>query len=427
METLENIDINTLPQLLVDSGLDSIVQTQVGVTRNTQKDRLEIVGSSQKILLDDQGGLDRVRGGDIGFLFGILARSSGMPGDFSATDLLKSLKFAQAVFSEVDFTQQFNPNVILQKLVSLEDRSIPVSYGSTSGINFAEVLETAICSEAVREKGVQSSVVFDFEGADSPQSRQIFEASMRALPVRLRERALNFITQVDGALINSRLKATKELVAQLPDLPQIEFIDGIEVFRALGEDFTIAQLLLMAKIAGQNPKLFINSEKGVVTPISIARKAQKLKEPFKYLRGGVVGFIDRGFKPAGFSYYAREARIGMKPGVVVTPFKLTDKANIYKILAPTAALFSAERNQGIILAPITRQRIQTRIIEGVGENLDPIALGILAADQPLSFQKLVRAFREVCRVLTVDEAIEKGEVDSRFFIEDFFNLKEEYE
>lgn len=340
--------------------------------------------------------------------------------DVTAVDLLREKAFRMAC-STVLGGENLGSNLFLRQLADLPINLVPVFYGSTSGINFAEVLETAFCSKVLIEQGFNSSVVFDFESLASTRSRAIFTSYREILNESLQKQADRFLTD-NQSLISARLQAIENLLAEVGDLPKIDFIDGLDVFRQLDNDFpfTLGQLLLMTRIAGQNPRLFSAKDKFTGQPIVFDKDNLLQKtglNDIEAIRQTVGQFLGTTRQPAGFSYYARDARIGQFDGVIGIPFKLTDKANIYKIMEPLGSLFSPDQGRGMVLLPISRLRIQSRFIS---EPVDPVVLGILATNNQLAFQRLVRDVQKDFRVLSADQAVAAGTKDKKLFLEGYF-------
>lgn len=420
----EQINIDNIQALMGSSGLDLFVTALMQQTRSGQ-DQLKIttVDQTRSILIDQQSGLDRFLSEMEFFMRKITHTVAPVRGNFDAWQLLGNPRFMQACASEVDLNQDLAGNQFLTQVVGLPAGTIPVFYGSTAGINLAELLETSLSAKFLKQKGINCEVVFDFEAIESRESQAIFDQSMKALPLSLREKALNF-SQGFSRRIDGRLAATEDLLARMDGLPKVNLVDGVTLFDKLRDNFTLGQLLLMARIAGNNPKLFEGTRRSVslVDFLSDNLPTQlQSKSIMDLLKIPVSKVMDNGFKPAGFTYYAREARIARFTGVCGYIFKLTDKANIYKILLDCGCLFDPVQRQGAILLPVTRQRIQ--IGDGLVKPIDPIALKFLSEDQPETFQALVRDFQKTSQVLTPAQ-VRMADLNSRNFMADsYFNLE----
>lgn len=427
LETKTEINIDLIPSFLLESGISALINT-TAVVGSTRKGGTQLVldGVAKRVMIPDGGGLQHIRAGGARFFLDRLVDTADvLKGDLTAPQLLSHPQFRDACLCEVDLETPLVVNTIMRRIVGIDCGRLPVFYGSTAGINFAEVMETALCAKEAQTIGIDAEVVFDFESAQSRESDLIFRESVAALPSRLREKVVNFSTAFSGGLIESRLEAVQNLLGKVGELPPIKFIEGLEIFRILGDRFTIGQLLVLARIAGRDPRLFTSHE----VPFSASLLCDSLAcERFKessfidLFKKPVSFSFDFGFKPAGFTYYARDAIIGKSDGVVGFPIKLTDAANIYKIMLSTGSLFNPQKGNGAILFPITRMRIQ---MEPFGKPVDPTVLKILADDQPEAFVKLARAFQSAFRVLTPEEAIDAGTKDVKFLIKEYFNLEED--
>lgn len=425
----EKINLSQIPDLLVQTGIAPIISVQNGQTRDNARPRLEITGPFKRVFEVDETVLSQIESGNIDTLMQALVKTSPrfINKSFSAPALLELPEFRAACLSEINPRQPLSPNKFLAAQMS-DPGKIPVFYGSTAGINFAEVVETALCAQTIFDQGSQSGVLFDYESKNTPKSQEIFVNSRTILPSYLQERVDNFIKDTEGGLIGARLRATRLLLQDL-SLPKFQFIDGRDIFANLSGDFpfSIGQLLLMAKMAG-DPKLILSTNtQGKEFSFNSADIAKQLdSNPFVGLSTSVTELLKSPRRPAGFAYYARDARIALFEGVIGIPFKLTEMANIYKILYPIGGLYNQDSNRGAILLPIQRQRILYRLSPSSikGEAVDPVALYVLASDQMSSFINLMADFRSNCRVLTPDEAIKSGTTDNKMFIDQYFNLKE---
>lgn len=419
-ETLQQINIEELPAFIEGCGISGLlgVGLQIGTTRKGSM-RLDIIGPAKKLALDDQSGLDQIEGGDLRFLIDKMVKvSNKLPGDFSAPDLLQIPQFKGACLSNIEFDRNFVANEFMQRVGNLSENQVPVFYGSTAGINFAEVLETSLCAENLRGRGANASVVFDYDGLKSPESSRIFYESIAVLPLLLREKAINFVSEAGEGFIKERLQSTKKLLDRVENLPAVSFVDGLDIFRALGSKLSVGKLLTIARLAGNDPRIFSQND------IPYTANSFFFNSKRAFFDCTVGEMIELNFKPAGFAYYAREAVIGSLGGIVGVPFKLTEAANIYKILLSCNSLFNFSSGDGAIIMPITRNRIQSRVSE---KPIDPIVLKFLADEQPEGFSNLVRDFTAQFKVLSPKEAELIGTVDRKYIIEDYFDLGEKDE
>lgn len=409
------ISIDTIASLIRESGITSFagLEARVGKTR-AGDDQIEITGLSKKVSLNSGNGLEQIRKGDLKLLIERLATAAAvLPGNIEAPQLLRQSRFKQSCISEISLAENLTVNSFAGEVAGISPQQTPVFYGSTSGINFAEVLETALCARVLQERGLKAAVVFDFDADPSDESSNIFFDSVTALPLPLRERVTRFRQDTEGGLMGGRLKAVRELLGRVEGLPEINLVDGRDVFATLGNRFTLGQLLVLARLAGNDPRLFEDQGR----PIS-ARALLSAGNSLEFLTKPVSEFIESGIKPAGFTYYAREAVTGTLGGISGRPLKLTEKANIYKIMLSTTALFDENTGQGTVFFPISRFRIPAGVS---GRPVDPIALNVLADENPGKFQDLIRDFRANFQVLTPEQAKIEGTADKRFPVEQYFN------
>lgn len=422
-------------ELIERSGLRGLfgVQTGQSLTRTGKKEQLIFQGLEKTVVLDPDNGLDRLLL-DSRFLLNKLISLVPIPPrlkmDCGSTDLLQEQLFARSCLSEVNAgVFPLQGNSLLCALGQLDPRVIPVAYGSTAGINFAEVLETALVAQEASKKLAQETVIlFDYDGQPSTISRTIFGGSLVSLPPRLRERAINFRAATGADLMAGRIRATRDLLIKIEGLPEVVLVDLLDYFRSLGERFSVGQLLALAKIAGSDPILFHTSVRELRTNMilgDINGRSGLFDNGINALSTPVSALIDQhNLRPGGLTCYALQTMIARENGVVVLPFKLTPNANIYKILQSTGVLFDGDKQNGAILAPISRLRIKSR---GSNQPIDPVALAVLALDQPTNFQTLVSDIKAGFRVLQPEQAIQKGVGDVPFLIESYFNLQEEDE
>lgn len=417
MTTVEQeTDVDQIPALLSESGISGLFNLQVKVSKTRAgDDQLEITGPAKKLSLNTGNGLRQIQKGDLKLLVERLVTATAvLPGNIEAPKLLEQERFKRACLSEVCLRNGLSTHKFAGEVVGIDPNQIPVFYGSTSGINFAEVLETALCARALQDRGFNAAVIFDFDATPSDESNNIFFDSVTVLPPSLRERTMRFRQDTEGGLMGGRLKAVRELLGQVEGLPEVNLVDGRNVFATMGNRFTLGQLLVLARLAGNDPRLF--EDNGV--PVS-ARTLTSTSNSLEFLTRPVSGFINSGVKPAGFTYYAREAVMGSLGGVAGRPLKLTEKANIYKVMLSTTALFNETSSQGTVFFPISRFRIPAGVF---GRPVDPIALKVLADENPGKFQDLIRDFRAVFQVLTPEQAKIEGTADKRFPVEQYFNL-----
>lgn len=417
----EQKNIEQIPALLEESGMLRLVKARVnlGTTRQGAT-RLEIFGPGKMVFMDESSGLESIRQGRIKLLVENLVKANGaLPVNMTAPELLAVERFRQACVSEVLLPDFVAPNTFLQSLKSRGGGQIPIFYGSTAGINFAEVLETALAAKALNEKGIRSMVIFDFDGRKSCESDAIFFEGLRVLSGDLKERMVNL--SKEKGLMGARLESVKDLIERVPNFPEIDFVDGLDVFQILGGDFTLGQLLLMARMAGNDPRV-LTQESRIYTANTLLGDSEgricDVGHGLNTLRTSFAQVLSKRLLPAGFSYYARDAVIGKMPGIVGVPLKLTEAANIYKVMLTTDSLFNPATGSGALLLPITRFRIQSKLF---GRPIDPMVLRFLAEEEPESFCNLIGNFQAEFKVLTPDEAIAAGTSDRRFFIEDYFS------
>lgn len=331
-----------------------------------------------------------------------ISSAIGKPGaPVCSTDLLEQPEFQSSSLRQVT-SMSSTPNLVLKQFMRFPDR-IPVTYGSTSGINAAEVMETLLCAKESTALGKPSEVIFDFSGTDSPRSRQILAASLDIFADK--NNVLSFISSLGQTSQEQMLEAAEIIFNGQP----ISFIPSEAIFRKMGESFTMGKLLVLARLSGSDPKLFGD---------------MRSKDIFSRQRGIPLSTpICELDNPAGFAFYARGAVLGADfSGSYISPLKLTDKANIYKILSTYGALASQRGGEGVVLCPIQKHRIQTRqqINRQSGDPVDIRVLAYLSQISPDKFEVLANDFRNSCRVLSAGEAIEIGTTDKRFCVEDYF-------
>jgi hypothetical protein len=314
--------------------------------------------------------------------------------------------------SEINLAGAKRGNLFLTELTGIPATTIPCIYGSTNGLNLAELWETIICTEALKACGQEAWTIFGTGGHDSPRSREMFQDSFAALPTKFKKTFGQFRESLGRTLGEQRIDAARRLIKT----NKITFVPDEKIFAALGKNFSLGKLLLLAQIAGEDPKLF-----DTIRTSDLSAVCNQSKEGQKRLSGAVA---EIGSEPAGFTYYAREVIIAADfPGFTLMPFKLTTHANIYKILSGYGALAAQNEDRGAILCPLQRQRIQTaRQAEAGSDPCDVIVMAFLAKNFPENFARLTQDFAQTCRVLSPNEGIGLGTQDNRFIIENYFPL-----
>ncbi|KKQ75846.1 MAG: hypothetical protein US96_C0003G0004 [Candidatus Woesebacteria bacterium GW2011_GWB1_38_5b] len=400
----------TLEEQVVALGLDSKIAITPVVSKKGND--LILIDAGREFKLDAKSGLEVINGGNFSNLIRML--SHGFPGSqepASTPDLLNQSEFAEACLSQAVLGADLVGNTLLNKISGAPGEFIPVYYGSTDGINFAEVLETQLCAQALQARGLPSYVIFDTDGFDSGRNVQNAVNSSHVVPVSLEAEFEQFSLSLGDSTKDRSIEATKRLTND----GSIFFASNEEVFDAVGKNLSIGKLALLARLAGGDPKLFDSR-----TVSDILRKIDSLSPTID----PQTPVNQSGLKPAGFSMYAREAVISAEfKGVVGMPLKLTTHANIYKMLGRYGSLLSQRVNSGAILFPIQRQRIQTRAQSLAGTDpVDPVVLAFLSEKFPEALKKLKNDFIKNCQVLTPQKAIETGTGDNRFIIEDYFPI-----
>ncbi len=410
----QEIDINQIANILESSGISPLVKAEIGQTQ-AGRPRLTLTGAVKTVMSDEGSGLSRILEGDVGSFLSLLAKTIAIPGDLSSTQLLSREDVRSACVTEINLKNITRPLILTHR----DDGKLPVFYGSTAGINFAEVLETALCGKFLQEK-VDAKVYFDTDNRDSAESQAILIESVTMLPITLKEKINNFIQRNGQELFTARLMATLELLSQIEGIPEVEFSNIMTPFRLIKNQFTLGQLMLMAKAAGSDPKLF-ESKGQEIKVRDLIEKGVSQVNPFELLSKPVFDqFSTMG--PSGFTFYAREARLGQLYSLAV-PLKLTDKANIYKILLSMRSLYNDQTGLGITLMPISRMRILPRESRISTRPIDPVVLRIMSLEDPVGFQRLVTAFKDKFKVLSPDEAIKAGTGDIRFVATDFMKVE----
>ncbi len=402
--------------LIAAMGLDQRVVASADVSK-TGKSIVRLRGSVEMVA--DPGAVDNILDGDMPCLFRLLENCFVKDkGNFTATDLLERENFSKATLSNVALYPTVQGNEVLTKMQGLSGEVVPFTFGSTSGLNFAEVLESSICAQQAGEKlGRETVVLFGTDGHESSHADEMLEDSLKIIPSGQVAEFEQFSMQLGKTLSQQRVDAAKLLLGNfMGEVSLPVFVEETLVTKNVGERFTLGKLLLLAKLAGSDPVLF----KGRLGEEKSSRLLAK--EGINGRLGESVA--SQNGEMAGFGYYAREAVLAADfAGVVIYPLKLTTHANIYKILDSYGGLFSPDTNTGAILCPISRHRIQTRA--QARENSDPcdvVVLAFLASKFPEQFAKLVADFKKSCVVLSPEEAIAAGTRDTRFIVEEYFQL-----
>lgn len=419
-KNMKKIEIEQIPNILKASGISPLVKVEVGQTR-AGKPRLTLSGKEKILDITDGSGLPRILDGDINFLLTAAANTIAISGgDMSSIQLLEMAGFRSACVTEIDIKKVTRPLCFTHK----EDGKVPVVYGSTAGINIAEVLQTALCGNALQAK-IDSKVYFDIDGRDSVESQAILVESLATLPVTLKEKVARFIQGNGRNLFTARIIAVTELTGIISGIPDVQFFNVMTPFRAIKDKFTLGQLMLMAKTAGSDPKLFDDKFGKEVKTRDLISRFSASEDPTDLLKASIFDqFAD--LSPAGFTFYAREARLGQLY-TFAAPLKMTDKANIYKILLSMGSLYSPETGLGMILMPISRMRILSRESLLSTRPIDPVVLRIMSLEDPAGFQRLIQAFKREFKVLTPYEAISAGTKDIRFVATDYMDIGDKYE
>lgn len=361
--------------------------------------------------------LTQIQRGGADILLKVIARCfPGSNGDVDTRDLLTRGDYVASCLTEIA-PESRGGNASLNRLVGAAPGAIPVLYGSTSGINPAEVFETIVCAQAARARGWPAYTIFDSTGHENARAIRMLEASSQAIPGAMRAELKDFTLSLGQTWEDRRVQATRRLVGVASELP-VHFITAESTLAGLEREFSLAKLLLLTHLAGGQPLLFAGGWKEV-------RPKVVNHIPITDLARSVAEFaLSEKVEVAGFTYYARDAVLGADvSGATILPCKLTTHANIYKILEAYGSLWSQRADGGAILCPITRHRIQTR--EQAASGADPcdvIVVAFLAERFPEAYAQLVTDFAQSCKVLTPTEAIAAGTRDKRFIIEDYFPI-----
>ncbi len=283
-----------------------------------------------------------------------------------------------------------------------------VFYGSTSGLNIAELLETSLCADFLNSNGVPATVVFDHSGHNSQQASKIRADSVKSMIPDSNQVLFNsFLATLGKNAEDQTIAAAKMLTGN-----RVTFVKAEQIAESMGQKLNLFRLCVLAKISGNDPF------------VTTGKRASELLSNLSFTE--LLLPFGKREDLAGFSLYARDAILGSDPNCSYgVPLKLTDKANIYFLLEREKALLGQKKpDSGVLVMPITRHRIQTptQIALQTGDPVDPTVLAYLAQREPSSWQKLVTEFTDSCQVLTPDQAIQKGTGDVRFNIANYFNL-----
>lgn len=339
----------------------------------------------------------------------VIARAfPGPEQDTSAIDLLNREAFKTATLSEVVVSNVQQGNHFLNEVSGMPSSEVPVFYGSTDGLNLAEVWETALCAQSLTARGVPSYVLFDTGGHETRKANEMLVASERVIPTDKVDQFEAFKLSLGQSITQQRLNA-----AQLLTSSPLSFVTHEEIFKVVENELTIGKMALLARLTGGDPKIFQN--------LKHSQLMQLLDEHAIEPQALIPDIQD---EPAGFAMYAREALIAAEGhGHMAIPLKLTTHGNIYKLLERYGSLASQRPDGGTILCPITRHRIQTRGQALVSADpCDVLVLAFLSQEFPDQFATLKSDFENTCTVLTAEQAIDKGTVDKRFIVEDYFPL-----
>ncbi|KXK08794.1 MAG: hypothetical protein UZ21_OP11001000349 [Microgenomates bacterium OLB22] len=161
-------------------GAEGKVSVTTGTTRSGRP-RIELHGPAKKTLIDDLGVVERMLRGDFMLTASLLAKTlDTIQAQVNTTDLLRRPAFEQSdLFSK---KAGGNGNELLNKLTDSPASSIPTFYGSTSGLNMAEVFETVVCADTAQTRGHDTHVVFDTMGHTTPRAVAMLEQSKKVLP-----------------------------------------------------------------------------------------------------------------------------------------------------------------------------------------------------------------------------------------------------
>lgn len=173
---LEQLE-SAIRETLALYGAEGKVSVTTGTTRSGRP-RIELHGPAKRTLIDDLGVVERMLGGDFMLTASLLAKTlDTVQSQVSSIDLLSRPAFEQSHL----FSKQAggNGNELLNNLTDSPATSIPTFYGSTSGLNIAEVLETVVCAETAKTQGHDTHVVFDTMGHTTPRAVTMLEQSKK--------------------------------------------------------------------------------------------------------------------------------------------------------------------------------------------------------------------------------------------------------
>jgi hypothetical protein len=416
-------DISQLRKRLFDIGLGGRCAVYPATTRDKGLPAVSLHMGIRSIKITPGAGLEQLVAGDAKMLLKFLEGlcPGGGPVSASTGDLLRRRAFAGSC---VDAVPTVYPNghpmignTLLTSAFGLPKDVVPCLYGSTGGLNFAELLETRVCTRAVAQRGVRAHTVFDMVGGDSAKATANLRVCIGALPGPMQSRAVDFVRLL-GETGSTQIATAVRILTE--DADDFTLVPGERLIQKMGKSFTLGKLMLLARLSQTDPVI----HKGIKVSHLLARvSAEDLTRP-------VADFLDlsRPDEIGGMVYYARETVMaGDVKGSLALPLKLTNRANIYKILERYQALAAQNADMGLsggaILCPIRRHRIQfgRQAIQG-GDPCDVRVLAYLAQVQPANFAHLVSDFQTSCKVLTPSEAVETGSDDVKFIVERYFRL-----
>lgn len=422
MSTEAEMGRETVQGLIDDIGLGRQLSVKLSVTPRGNE-MVELAGIGERIVLD-QGGLSTLEKPQkqIPHLLKLVSRlvKSDAPQSATTQDLMRRESYRTSALTEIDPSNIVQGNTFLNRILGLREISVPCSYGSTGGLNMAELLETMMCADSARRRGIRSvETVFSMTGGEAGRARQILAQSTAVIPERKRTDFDDFVRNLGMRGSDQIRTAAEMLIGQDRYRNNTHIVDSDSIMRGLGRDFTFGKLLMLARLSGGDPGLF-DAQK---TSWEVARAR---REDIRKAVTDVLPF-DRPDAIRGIVYYARDTVIaGDFPGYVLMPLKVTTHANIYKLLEGYEALASqrADRGEvgGALLCPIQKHRIQTRAQTSGGDPCDARVLAYLENRSPHAYRSLVQDFREHCRVLSPDEVVEHDGGDKRFIIENYFEI-----
>jgi len=424
MKTEAEIGRETAQGLIDDMGLRRRIKVESSTTPRG-KELVELVGNGNRVVLD-QGGLALLGDSEkqVPHLLKVLGRllETDAPQSATTQDLMRRKAYARSSLSEVNSDKIWNGNRRLNSTMRIPEVAIPCTYGSTGGLNMAELLETMICADSARSRGIRPvETVFSMTGGDALRARQILAQSSAVIPEGRR-------ADFDDFIRNLALRGSDQIRAAAEKLMGWKFmgnrrgariVESDVIMRGLGRDFSYGKLLLLARLAGGDPGLF--NERKTSWEVARARR--------EGVRQAVTDALpfDQPDAIRGIVYYARDTVLaGDFPGHVLMPLKVTTHANIYKLLEGYGALASQRTARGevggAILCPIQKHRIQTRAQTGGGDPCDVRVLAYLAERSPDGYRGLLQDFEDHCRVLSPLEVTTLPASDKRFIVENYFEI-----